>query len=167
MAQSRPAPAAGPVPDPGGPSWPLNGSSVAAPMRTGGPVSSPAIASQPISRMGTSLPLNTPLTQSASQMSGLGSWRVAGPVPDPGGPHIPMGPSTVGYPADPATPAGGDPRATGSSFSSGDADAPRWSQFNPTFNPNPGALSGGMESISALYPGETPASQVDITANPN
>lgn len=173
MAQSRPAPAAGPVSDPGGPSWP-------APVSIGGSPASPAVASQPISRTGTSLPLNTPTTQPASQLSGsspapaiqavsgVGSWRTAGPVADPGASRLPIGQtSTIGYPADQATPAGGDPSALGTSYSAADADAPQWSQFNPNFNPNPGALSGSMQQIPGLYPGETPINQVSPQANPN
>jgi hypothetical protein len=179
MAQSRPAPAAGPVSDPGGPSWPLNGSSTPAPMSIGGSPSSPAVAA-PISRTGTSLPLNTTTTQPASQLSGsspapaiqavsgVGSWRAAGPVADPGASRLPIGQtSTIGYPADMASAAGGDPRALGTSYSAADADAPQWSQFNPNFNPNPGALSGGMQQIPGLYPGETPINQVSPNANPN
>lgn len=180
MAQSRPAPAAGPVADPGGPMWPMNGATVPAPMSIGGSPSSPAVASQPISRTGSSLPLNTSTTQRASQLSGsspapaiqpvsgVGAWRAAGPVADPGGTSLTIGSvSTIGYGSDRATVAGGDPGALGSSYSQADADAPRWSQANITFNPNPGALSGGMAQIPGLYPGETPANQVNPNGNPN
>jgi hypothetical protein len=180
MAQSRPAPAAGAVPDPGGPSWPLNGATTPAPMSIGGSPSSPAVASQAISRQGTSLPVNTPMTQSVAQLAGsspapaiqpvagVGRWPVVGVVNDPGAARFPIGSTqAVGLPPDTATVAGGDPRALGSNFSAADADAPRWSQFNPTFNPNPGALTGGMSQIPGLYPGETPATQVNPNANPN
>lgn len=168
MAQTRPAPAAGPVADPGGPSWPLNGSRGTAAPNYGG-ATSPAVASQPISRTGTSLPVNTPRTQPAGNLTGsIGSWSAAGPVADPGGSRLPIGSgSVIGYGGDPSTPAGGDPSAMGSSYSSGDSDAPTWWQGNPGANPNPGALSGGFTQISALYPGETPASQTSLTANPN
>jgi hypothetical protein len=173
MAQSRPAPAAGPVADPGGPSW-------GSPASIGGSPASPPV-SAPVSRQGTSLPVNTPMTQPAPQLSGgspapaiqpvsgVGSWRVAGPVADPGATRLPISSttSTIGYPMDMATPAGGDPSALGTSYVTTDADAPQWSQFNITFNPNPGALSGGMTTAPALMPGETPINQVSPEANPN
>lgn len=168
MANSRPAPAAGPVNDPGGPSFPVNTSRAQSIPRDGAP-SSPATASQPVSRTGTGLPLNTPRTQPAGNMPGLPSWSVAGPVNDPGGTRLSLaGTSTIGYPADRATPAGGDPSALGTNFVTADSDAPTWTQHNPNANPNPGALRGGVETAPAgLYPGETPLSQVSPNANPN
>lgn len=167
MAQSRPAPAAGPVADPGGARFPVN---TGRPVSAGnvGAVSSPGAAG-PVSRGGPTLPLNTPRTQPIGNMSGLGSWSVAGPVADPGGTRLSLGgTSTIGYPADQATPAGGDPSALGTSYVSADSDAPRWYQGNVSANPNPGALSGGVETAAAgLYPGETPINQVSPQANPN
>lgn len=169
MAQSRPAPAAGPVTDPGGPSWPLNGSSTPAPMSIGGSPSSPGVASTPIQRTGTSLPVNTPRTQPVPNVGGgFTAWRAAGPVTDPGATRLDLGAvSTIGYPSDRATPAGGDPGALGSSYVTTDADSPQWSQRNPNANPNPGALSGGMATAPTLYPGETPINQTSPNANPN
>lgn len=181
MAQSRPAPGISNVPDPGGAMWPTNTPMAQPAPARYGPASSPATGGQAIMRQGASWPLNTPMTQPAPQLSGstpapaiqaVGgvstAWNGISSVPDPGGTRLPMGPtSTIGYGGDPGAPEGGDPRAMGSSFSSADADAPTWSQFNPTFNPNPGALSGGSAQIPGLYPGETPANQVSPEANPN
>ena len=181
MAQSRPAPGISNVPDPGGAMWPTNTPMAQAPPQRYGPAPTPATAGQPIMRQGSSLPLNTPMCQPVAQLGGgspapaiqpVGgvstAWHGISNVPDPGGTRLPTGPtSTIGFGSDPGAPEGGDPRAMGSSFSQGDADAPTWSQYNPTGNPNPGALSGGMTQIPGLYPGETPASQVSPTANPN
>lgn len=140
MAQSRPAPAAGPVADPGGPMWPLNGTPSATPTQIGGSPSSPPV-SQPVMRQGTSLPLNTPRTQHIGNSGGLSSWPVAGPVADPGASRLTIGQSsTIGYPADRAVPEGGDPGALGSGYSGPDIPGPGRSQTSPNANPNPGAL---------------------------
>jgi hypothetical protein len=161
MAQSRPAPAAGPVADPGGPTW---GSAAS----IGGSPARPPVSAG-VSRTGSTLPLNTPTAQSAAQLGSAPSWPVAGPVTDPGGTRLSIAstPSTIGYPADMATPAGGDPSALGTSYVTPDADAPQWYQGNIAANPNPGALSGGMATAPCLMPGETPINQVSPQANPN
>lgn len=159
MAQQQPAPGTTPS-FARGPSW-------GSPAQIGGSPSTPPV-SDGVQRTGTSLPVNTPMTQSAGNVPGVGSWRVAGSVSDPGGTSLAVGQtSSIGYPGDQATPAGGDPRALGTSYVETDADGPGWSQFNVSANPNPGALSGGMTTAPALYPGETAPNQVSPQANPN
>ena len=92
------------------------------------------------SRPGTSLPLNTARTQHIGNSGGLPSWSVAGPVSDPGGTRLSLGDiSTIGYPADRATPAGGDPSALGS-YVSGDPASVSPNQTSPNANPNRGGL---------------------------
>jgi hypothetical protein len=181
MAQSRPAPAAGGVPDPGGPSFPLNGASTPAPLQIGGSPSSPAVASVGVQRTGSSLPLNTPRTVPAPQLaggspapavqpvSGVGSWPVAGSVADPGASRLPLGqPQAIGMPADRATPGGGDPGALGSLAPGPVQGSAQWSQANISGNPNPGALNGPPAAPApTALPGQTGVNQVSPEANPN
>src|SRR5215475_622405 len=172
MAQNQNAPGAGSVPDPGGPSFPVNSA------QTVGVGYSPASASSGapaggVQRSGSTLPLNSPSTQGVGapgpwSAPASGSFPTVSTVSDPGGASCVIGQTqTMGYGSDPSVPAGGDPGATGGYVPGPTQAGALWSQFNISGNPNPGALSGGASGTAPSYlPGQTATNQVSPQANP-
>lgn len=172
MAQNRNAPGTGAVPDPGGLRYPVNTASAVG-VGNNAASAAPGAPSGGVSRPGATIPLNSAQAQSvgapapwAAPVSG--SFPTVSTVSDPGASRFAVGQQqAIGYREAVTAPGGGDPSALGTNYSAPDADAPTWSQFNISGNPNPGALQGGTGQIQGLYPGETPANQVSPEANPN
>ena len=171
MAQTRPAPAAGAVPDPGGTSLPVNsGATVPAPLLPGRPPS-PSIASVGVSRPASTLPLNTPQTQKVPQLAGGSPAPAIQAVSSgPGGASLP----TASQPATTA-PLGGGMVAVSAAGSVADPGAARFAlgQNQAIGMPPDTAVvaAGDPGAMGGYVPGPTQSgaqwSQANISGNPN
>lgn len=178
MAQSAPSPGVSSVPDPGAIRYPVNsimptpalGGAAQGPaiQSPGAPSAAPGVPGGGVTRPQSTLPLNSPRGGSIPQLGGASAAPGVSNVSDPGGSRFPVNQNqTIGMPADTATPGGGDPGATGGYVPGPTVPTAQWSQFNPSANPNPGALSGGVGPAPAYQPGQTGATQQSPQANPN